>query len=112
MPEERLVLNGVGASKGIYEGRARIILDPKGIGTLQEGDVLVTRYTAPDWVEAYLSISAVVTDEGSPSSHQAIICRQFGIPCVVGTSYATERIRDGEQIIVDGDKGEVTYRLG
>lgn len=111
MNEKRLVLGGLGASKGVYEGRARIIFDIRDIETLQEGDVLVTKYTTPEWTAAYLSISAVVTDEGGLSCHQAIVSRQFDIPCVVGTQYATQKITDGERIIVNGTKGEVVYRL-
>lgn len=111
MEAKRLTLNGIAASKGVYEGTARVLFDHNGIDSLREGDVLVTKYTTPDWVEAYLIVKAVVTDEGGLNSHAAIVSRQFGIPCVVGTQHATEYIRDGERIVVDGAKGEVTYRL-
>ena len=110
MTEESLILKGIPASRGIYEGVSRVLFDPKEIDSLQNGDILVTRYSTPDWIEAYLLIGAVVTDEGGMNSHQAIVSRQLGIPCVVGTRDATKYVRDRERIRVDGNKGEI-YRL-
>ena len=104
-------LKGIPASKGKAEGIARIVFDPSHISRLNDGDILVAPYTTPEWMEEYERISGIVTDGGNVSSHAARVARQFGIPCVVGTQNATEYIRNGEKIIVDGTKGEVSYRL-
>ncbi len=74
---------------------------------MQKGDVLVTRMTAPDWVPAMEKAAAIVTNEGGSTCHAAIVSRELGIPCVVGTSNATEVLRDGQAVTVDGTAGLV-----
>jgi pyruvate,water dikinase len=74
---------------------------------LQSGDVLVCRSTAPPWTPLFAIAAAVVTDTGGILSHSAIVAREYGIPAVVGTRVATERIPDGARVTVDGNAGEV-----
>ncbi len=104
---ESRTLRGVAASAGSYRGRARVILDIEEAATLQEGDILVSRTTNPPWTPFFNLISAVVTDSGGSLSHSAVVAREFGIPAVVGTTYATRSIQDGDTITVDGTSGLV-----
>ena len=72
------------------------------------GDVLVARITTPAWTPLFAMASAVVTDVGGPLSHSSIVAREYGIPAVLGTGVATQRITSGQRIHVDGDAGTVT----
>jgi pyruvate,water dikinase len=72
------------------------------------GDVLVARITTPAWTSLFAMASAVVTDVGGPLSHSSIVAREYGIPAVLGTGVATQRINSGQRISVDGDAGTVT----
>ncbi len=103
-----VLLQGLGAAPGAASGRVRVIasLDDRD-GSLQEGDILVTHMTAPDWVPLMRRSAAIVTDSGGMTCHAAIVSRELGIPCVVGTGSATEKLRDGELVTVDATHGTV-----
>ena len=101
-------LIGFSASPGVREGRARVLFDVKDIVTVQEGEVLVVGLTSPTWGPAFDKIRACVTDIGGMMSHAGIICREYGLPAVTGTGWATKAIKTGDIIRVDGDKGVVT----
>lgn len=101
-------LRGIGAARGRVEGTVRIIKDIGDIERLEQGDVLVTPMTRPEMGAALDRAAAFVTDEGGLLSHAAIISREMGKPCVIGTEVATERLRDGLRVEVDGDRGIVT----
>lgn len=102
-----VVLGGHGASSGRYEGIARVVRGPEDFRRIAAGDVLVARVTAPGYNVVLPLLGAVVTDRGGALCHAAIVAREFGIPSVVGTGDATERIRDGVRVRVDGDAGTV-----
>jgi pyruvate,water dikinase len=104
---DRSTLHGHGASAGSYQGTARVIRDPSELGRLRRGDVLVASSTSEAFNLALPLLGAIVTDRGGTLSHAAIVAREFGIPCVVGTRKATTMIRDGARIRVDGAAGEV-----
>jgi phosphohistidine swiveling domain-containing protein len=101
-------LRGLAASRGVYEGPARRVSDPSEFARIAEGDVLVTESTTEAFNILLPLLGAIVTDSGGLLSHAAIVSREYGIPGVVGTREATERIADGSRVRVDGDKGEVT----
>lgn len=101
------ILQGSAASPGMGTGHVKIIKSPKEIGRVHEGDVLVSKMTSPDFVPAMKKASAIVTDEGGQTSHAAIVSRELGIPCVVGTKSATTKLKDGYVVTVDGTKGLV-----
>ncbi len=107
-PSEVLV-KGLGASPGVGSGKVKVILSLEELDKIQQGDVLVTTMTNPDMVPAMKRASAIVTDEGGMTCHAAIISRELGIPCVVGTGNATEVLRDNMEVTVDGARG-VVYR--
>src|SRR5205823_11194450 len=109
-PATETELYGVGASPGVYVGRARIVRGPTELGRLEQGDVLVAPVTGPAFNVVLPLIGAVVTDRGGALSHAAVVAREFGIPAVVGTDQATSRIPDGARILVDGDRGFVAVR--
>ena len=105
---EEDMLRGLAASRGVYEGVARCISGPAEFDRIVKGDVLVTVSTSEAFNILLPLLGAIVTDSGGLLSHSAIVAREYGIPGVVGTREATERIADGTRVRVDGDAGEVT----
>ncbi|HWM22453.1 MAG TPA: PEP-utilizing enzyme [Ilumatobacteraceae bacterium] len=102
------VLSGFPASQGVVKGKARVMLSAMELFDLEEGEILVTEATSPNWTPAFAIIAACVCDGGGSLTHAATVSREYGIPCVVGTSVATLRIATGDVIEVDGTKGTVT----
>ncbi|MFI5378179.1 MAG: PEP-utilizing enzyme [Tepidisphaerales bacterium] len=105
---EEKVFYGLAASKGVYEGPARRVSGPSEFGRIARGDVLVTESTTEAFNILLPLLGGIVTDNGGLLSHAAIVAREYGIPGVVGTREATERIANGARLRVDGDAGEVT----
>ena len=105
--EDRAVITGIGASPGALEGTARVVLTVDEFDQVQQGDILVCQMTNPAWVVLFTKIAGLVTDTGGTTSHPAVLSREFGIPAVVGTSVATERIATGDRIRIDGTAGRV-----
>jgi phosphohistidine swiveling domain-containing protein len=104
---EETMLRGIAASGGVYEGVARRVAGPDEFGRIVKGDVLVTESTTEAFNILLPLLGAIVTDSGGLLSHSAIVAREYGIPGVVGTRDATQRIPDGATVRVDGDAGEV-----
>jgi phosphohistidine swiveling domain-containing protein len=105
---EEAILYGLAASKGVYEGPARRVAGPSEFGRIARGDVLITESTSEAFNILLPLLGGIVTDNGGLLSHAAIVAREYGIPGVVGTREATEKIADGMRVRVDGDAGEVT----
>jgi len=101
-------LIGLGCSPGVVEGVARVVPSLAEIGQLRRGDILVTRFTDPGWTTALGLVPAVVTEVGGLLSHAAVIGREYGIPAVLNVAGATEALRSGQRIRVDGGSGRVT----
>jgi len=101
-------LTGFAGSSGVVEGLARVVMSPDQIGTVEDGEVLVCPVTAPSWVPVFARIAGAVSDSGGIMCHAAIVAREYGLPAVVGTGYATKRIKTGQLLRVDGDTGIVT----
>lgn len=104
--EEPLV-RGLGAAPGAAAGRVRVIADRERAAELEAGEVLVAPMTAPDWVPLMRRAAAIVTDSGGMTCHAAIVARELGIPCLVGTGDATAVLHDGEAVTVDAGAGAV-----
>jgi pyruvate,water dikinase len=102
------VLKGVAASPGQISAPARVLHGPEDFHQMQPGDILVAEITTPAWTPLFAMAAGVVTDVGGPLSHGSIVAREYGIPAVLGTGVATQRIRSGQVISVDGDAGLVT----
>lgn len=102
-----VILKGAAASLGLAFGPVKIIHSPSEIDKVLEGDVLVTEMTTPDFVPAMRRAAGIVTDTGGRTCHAAIVSRELGIPCVVGTGTATSTLKQGQMISVDGAKGLV-----
>jgi pyruvate,water dikinase len=98
---------GHAASPGVVEGVARVLRDVNDIGQIQDGEILVCPVTAPSWGPVFGKIKAAVSDIGGTMSHAAIVAREYGMPAVVGTGQATRRIKTGQRLRVDGDRGVV-----
>jgi pyruvate,water dikinase len=101
-------IRGFAASNGVVEGTARVVKSVDEIGRLRKGDILVCQITNPSWAPVFQNISAAVSDIGGSMSHAAIVAREYGLPAVVGTGTATQKIKDGQRIRVDGGRGVVT----
>jgi pyruvate,water dikinase len=102
------VLRGFAVSPGKVTAPASVILSPADFGTMQPGTVLVCPTTTPAWTPLFSQARALVTDIGGVLAHGSIVAREYGIPAVMGTGTATQRIRNGQTITVDGDTGTVT----
>lgn len=101
-------LRGIGSSTGEAAGRVCIITGPDEFYKLQKGDVLVCKYTDPEWTPLFNLATAVVADTGGSLSHAAIVAREYGIPAVLGCGNASGVLKDGDRVFVDGVKGEVS----
>lgn len=104
-------LTGVAASPGQVTAAACVLLGPEDFEQMRPGAILVAEVTTPAWTPLFAMASGVVTDIGGPLSHGSIVAREYGIPAVLGTGVATQRIHNGQQITVDGTAGEVILAL-
>jgi rifampicin phosphotransferase len=103
--EERKV-RGLGVSRGMYQGTARVIHSTEEFARIKQGDVLVTNSTTAAFNIVLPLLGAIVTDRGGLLSHAAIVAREYGLPAVVGCTDATSVLPDGARVIVDGTAGE------
>ena len=106
----QVITTGQSVGSKVGSGKANIITNVKDINKLKKGDVLVTEMTDPDWEPIMKIASAIVTEKGGRTCHAAIISRELGVPCIVGTNDATKKIKQGEKITVscaEGEKGFV-----
>ncbi len=101
------ILKGLAASPGVASGKVKIVPDVKDMDKVKDGDVLVTGMTNPDMVPAMKRASAIVTDKGGMTSHAAIVSRELGVPCIVGSKNATKVLKNGQIVTVDGKRGNV-----
>lgn len=103
----KAILSGSPASPGVGSGPAVVIHSTREINKVNKGDILVTEMTTPDFVPAMKRAAAIVTDRGGRTCHAAIVSRELGVPCVVGTENATKTLSNGQVVTVDGSKGKV-----
>ena len=106
-PAQEPLLRGLAASPGVATGRVRVLTSTAESATLLPGEVLVAKMTSPDWVPIMRRAAAIVTDAGGMTSHAAIVSRELGVPCVVGTRTATRTLHDGTLVTVNGRDGTV-----
>jgi len=105
--ERTVITKGLGASPGMAAGTVKIINSTDELDKVQQGDILVTVMTTPDMVPAMKRANGIITDEGGVTCHAAIVSRELGIPCVVGTGDATSILPENSQVTLDGNKGIV-----
>lgn len=105
--EQSDTIKGSGASPGVVRGKVKVCRGESEIAKVEKGDVLVACMTQPEFVPAMKKASAIVTDEGGLTCHAAIVSRELGIPCVIGTKSATKLLQDGDMVEVDADNGVV-----
>jgi len=105
--ESKELIRGLGASPGRGSGEVRVLVSPDKDNGFESGDVLVAAMTTPDWVPLMMKASAIVTDGGGVTCHAAIVSREMGLPCVVGTRNATKVLQDKMLVTVDGTHGTV-----
>jgi pyruvate,water dikinase len=102
------VLKGIAASSGVVRGKARVILRTDDNQCVAPGEILVAPFTDPAWTPYFVTAAGVVMDQGGIISHGSIIAREYGLPAVVNVGHATQVIRTGQVIEVDGNSGQVT----
>ncbi|HEY3277527.1 MAG TPA: PEP-utilizing enzyme [Syntrophorhabdaceae bacterium] len=100
-------IQGSAGSSGVVTGKARVLKNVEQLADLQEGEILVATTTSPSWAPSFVKIAGAVTDVGGPMCHAAIVCREYGLPTVVGTGKGTQIIKTGDLIRIDGDTGLV-----
>ncbi|MEA2020121.1 MAG: phosphoenolpyruvate synthase [Patescibacteria group bacterium] len=105
--ENDVLLEGVGASPGVGTGVVKKLNSAEELAKVKEGDILVTEMTNPDFVPAMKRAAAIITDKGGKTSHAAIVSRELGIPCIVGTETATKVLSDEEPVTVVGEHGKI-----
>jgi pyruvate,water dikinase len=105
-----LILEGIIGNMGKTEGIAKVIEKESDLDEFKEGQILVSKHTTPLYVIAFGKAKAIVTDIGGLTAHAAILARELGIPCVVGTEKATQVIKTGDKVLVDANEGKI-YRL-
>ena len=105
----RPLVTGQAVGEKIAAGRVRVVKDASALSTVQPGEVLVAEMTDPDWVPDPRRVAAIVTDKGGRTAHAAIVSREFGLPCIVGTDDATTRLRDGDEVTVCCAEGAEGY---
>ena len=101
------ILKGAPASPGLISGPVKLVPDVKNLGRVKPGDIMVTDMTTPDFVPAMKRAAAIITNRGGLTSHAAIVSRELGVPCVVGTTVATKTLKEGLIVTVNGSTGEI-----
>ncbi len=101
------ILKGTPVSGGRVEGKVRIILNPSEFEKFQEGEILVAHRTDVGWTPLFFTAKALVMDIGNVLSHGAVIAREYGLPTVVNVKDASKILKDGQEIVVDGEEGKV-----
>ncbi|MFA5659488.1 MAG: PEP-utilizing enzyme, partial [Oscillospiraceae bacterium] len=107
MSEKKLSLNGVGCNNGIVTGTARLVESLDQTSRLEVGDILITKFTDTGWTSKFAILSGIVTEYGGILCHAAIVSREYGIPCVVCAENATRLIKDGSEITINGETGQI-----
>jgi pyruvate,water dikinase len=105
-------LRGIPGSPGVVDGVVRVLRSEHDLPQLEQDEILVCQITAPSWASAFSVAAGVVTDIGGMMSHAAIVCREYGLPAVVGTGFATSKLATGQRIRVDGHAGTITVLDG
>ncbi len=101
-------MKGMTACGGKVKGRAKVLASVLEAGKLEKGDIMITRQTDPGWVVVFPLISGLIVERGGMLSHGAIVSREFGIPAIVGVVSATSLIKDGDLLLLDADRGEIS----
>jgi len=115
----RPILKGIAVGNKVASGKVKKIFKASNLTNFHKGEILVTRMTDPDWVPAMKIASAIITDQGSKTCHAAIVSRELGIPCIVGTEKATKMLKDGQEVTIDCShgmdgmiyKGKIPFRV-
>ncbi|RLG20026.1 phosphoenolpyruvate synthase [Candidatus Micrarchaeota archaeon] len=107
MSDAKVLTKGLAASPGVASGPVKIIESSKEIGKMEKGAILVTDMTTPDFVPAMKKAVGIITNSGGMTAHAAIVSREMGIPCIVGTKDATEVLKDGMMVTMDAHLGRV-----
>ncbi|MFN3910154.1 MAG: phosphoenolpyruvate synthase [Candidatus Anstonellaceae archaeon] len=103
----KVILSGLGASPGFAKGKVKILHSIKEISKVEKGDILVTEMTSPDFVPAMKKAAAIITNSGGMTCHAAIVSRELGVPCIVGTKNATSILNENQFISVDALRGKI-----
>jgi len=106
----KTVLKGTPASHGRAEGRVVVVRSQKDFKKVSEGSIVVTKHTDPSMILIMQKAAAIITDQGGLTSHAAVVSREMGTPCIVGTKVGTKKLKDGDLVEVDAVKGTVIVK--
>ncbi|MFP4661570.1 MAG: PEP/pyruvate-binding domain-containing protein [Halanaerobiales bacterium] len=101
------VFEGIPVSPGVHEGRVKVLEQPEEGKKLDKGDILVTKATNPAWTPLFLEIGGLITEMGGPMSHGSVVAREYGVPAIAGLREATNRLKDGQLVRLNGETGKV-----
>jgi len=110
----KVLATGLSVGSKIAQGKVKIIMDAKDIDKFKKGEILVTEMTDPDWVPVMKMAEAIVTNSGGRTAHAAIVSRELGVACIVGTGKATQVLKSGQEVTVscaEGEQGKVYQGL-
>ena len=99
------IVTGQAVGEKIGAGRVKVVREASELQKVESGDVLVAKLTDPDWEPVMKRVAAIVTDQGGRTAHAAIVSREFGIPCIVGSGNATEVLKEGDEVTVSCSEG-------
>ncbi|HLC70397.1 MAG TPA: PEP-utilizing enzyme [Candidatus Nanoarchaeia archaeon] len=102
-------LRGTGANSGRVTAKVNIVTEPGLLPRKIPGTILVVPYTTPLMTLALMSCVGIISEQGGITSHASIVAREFGIPCIVGVANVTKELKQGQTIIMDGEKGVISY---
>jgi len=105
--KRKIILQGIPASGGKVQSKVSIVKSISKLADIERGNILVAPYTNPLLTMAIFKASAIITEQGGITSHAATIAREVGIPCIVRAENATEILKEGMEVLVDGDKGVI-----
>lgn len=106
-----MILKGRAASLGWVKTRAFVVHEGINYSDMQDGDAVIVKYASPEYFELYVKSSAIITEMGGVTCHAAVISREMNIPCVVSVENATNIIHTGDQLVVDGERGEINVQF-
>jgi len=110
MSQNDIQYSGLTVSRGVYEGRAKILHSTEDFGKVCDGDVIVVHASSPAWTVPLLKAGALIAEVGGILCHTAIIARELGIPCVVNIENITQLLKDGDSVVVNGEEGKIIVR--
>ena len=105
--KEKIIARGIPASSGLAAGVVKVVTKIEHLSKIKPGDILVVKTSSPAWTIGMIKANGLISEMGGIISHAAIVAREMGIPCIVSVENATNILKDGQKIRIDGSKGVI-----